>query len=196
MHWKRPIARRLNADVPANCAAARNEPPTTCGNLRPYMPKKQLTLKLVASLLEVLRGPPLSRRGVASCPSGNGVVRKNVTVGARMTITDKPIQPSAPTNRAELVDRLDRQANYLADAGLAAAALQSSPFIQMTDDVDHADLALHRRDEGWYLADDVHGSDPNRPVSAGPARSTQPRALGRGALLPLQRPAAPGTCLS
>ena len=39
-----------------------------------------------------------------------------------MAITDKLIQPSAPTSRAELLDRLDRQANYLADAGLAAAA--------------------------------------------------------------------------
>src|SRR3954447_18226563 len=42
-----------------------------------------------------------------------------------MTIRDKPIQPSVPTSRAELADRLDRQANYLADAGLAAAAFLS-----------------------------------------------------------------------
>jgi MoxR-like ATPase len=42
-----------------------------------------------------------------------------------MTITDEPVRPGAPASRAELLDRLDRQAGYLADAGLAAAAFLS-----------------------------------------------------------------------
>jgi hypothetical protein len=44
-----------------------------------------------------------------------------------------------------------------------AAALQASPFVQVTDDARHADLELHRRSEGWFLADDLHGPEPDRP---------------------------------
>ncbi|MGY1670336.1 caspase family protein [Geodermatophilus sp. SYSU D00710] len=45
----------------------------------------------------------------------------------------------------------------------AAAALGESPFIQVVDDAHHADLELHRRPEGWILADDLHGDDPDGP---------------------------------
>ena len=45
----------------------------------------------------------------------------------------------------------------------AAAALSGSSFVQVVDDVRHADLELHRRSEGWVLADDIFGYDPGRP---------------------------------
>jgi hypothetical protein len=44
-----------------------------------------------------------------------------------------------------------------------AAALRASPFVWVTDDVRHADLKLHRRIEGWFMADDLHGPDPDCP---------------------------------
>jgi hypothetical protein len=45
----------------------------------------------------------------------------------------------------------------------AAAAVRSSPFVQLVHDVRHADLELHHRSEGWFLADDIFGYDPGRP---------------------------------
>jgi hypothetical protein len=43
------------------------------------------------------------------------------------------------------------------------AALHPSPFVQVTDDVGHADLVLRRREPGWFLTDDLHGPDPDHP---------------------------------
>jgi MoxR-like ATPase len=42
-----------------------------------------------------------------------------------MTMTEEPIRPSRLASRAELLERLDKEAGYLADAGLAAAAFLS-----------------------------------------------------------------------
>ena len=87
------------------------------------------------------------------------------------------------------------------------AALQPSPFVQVTDDVTHADLAC-RRDEGRFLADDVHGPDLDRPhfpqiphgapglvVAWSTTTSTAPRCAGAACsdlpnLLRLSLPAA------
>jgi hypothetical protein len=42
-------------------------------------------------------------------------------------------------------------------------ALRESPFLRLTDDPRQADLELHRRDEGWFLADDLYGPGPGSP---------------------------------
>ena len=44
-----------------------------------------------------------------------------------------------------------------------ADALRESPFLRLTDDPRQADLELHRREEGWFLADDLYGSGPGSP---------------------------------
>lgn len=45
----------------------------------------------------------------------------------------------------------------------AAAVLGGSPFVQVVDDLRHADLTLCLRSEGWFLVDETFGYDQDRP---------------------------------
>jgi hypothetical protein len=63
----------------------------------------------------------------------------------------------APGADAQLVVALQPHVDEVADP------LSESPFIRLTGEVRHADLELHRRGEGWFLADDLYGPDPGGP---------------------------------